>query len=80
MITQTLDLWVWYVKNQVITTDSRFQGQLHQKPGGHDEHHHSRQSGRDSKGVASWKHNIRLVQSHVFSGVIIEKEKSKQKY
>ena len=42
-----------YIRNQVITTDSRFEGQLHQKPGGHDEHHHSRHAGRDSKGVAS---------------------------
>ena len=60
---------VYYVRNQVIITDSKLEGQLrqkpvittdglfqvqlHQKPGGHDEHHHSRHAGRDSKGVAS---------------------------
>ena len=39
---------VIYVRKQVITTDSRFDGQLSHKPGGHDEHHHRRLAGRDS--------------------------------
>ena len=79
---QTVDLRVSYFRNQAITTDSIFQVQLHHKPGGHDEHHHSRHAGRDSKS-ACWKEkqnkNTLVLVSSLSSGVIVRRGKKKKK-